>query len=178
MQTRGHKKLISIVDILKKTSDDKALTLFNSIAVSDGDKFISLKEMNLTTKQYYSRIAGLTNAGLIKRHKGKYSLTLLGKVFYDSQMMIGKALKDYWKLKAIESIEMSSSVTLPREDLSKIVDTLIDNQQIKDIVMKTFFSNSNTVKDYHYYWQQPTSQQKLHQKQNEELGLEKLVLNK
>ena len=170
--------MISIVDILKKASDDKALTLFNSIAVSDGDKFISLKEMNLTTKQYYSRIAGLTNAGLIKRYKGKYSLTLLGKVFYDSQMMIGKALKDYWKLKAIESIEMSSSVTLPREDLSKIVDTLIDNQQIKDIVMKTFFSNSNTVKDYHHYWQQPTSQQKLQQKQNEELELEKLVLNK
>lgn len=172
----GHEKLISIVDILKKTSDDRALTLFNSIAVSDGDKFISLKEMNLTTKQYYSRIAGLTNAGLIKRHKGKYSLTLLGKVFYDSQMTIGKALKYYWQLKAIESIEMSSSVTLPREDLSKIVDTLIDNQQIKDIVMKTFFSNSNTVKDYHQYWQQPTSQQKLQQKQNEELGLEKLVL--
>ena len=157
--------MISIVDILKKTSDDKALTLFNSIAVSDGDKFISLKEMNLTTKQYYSRIAGLTNAGLIKRYKGKYSLTLLGKVFYDSQMMIGKALKDYWKLKAIESIEMSSSVTLPREDLSKIVDTLIDNKQIKDIVMKTFFS-SDTVKEYHHYQQQ-------------EEGLrEKLVLNK
>jgi predicted transcriptional regulator len=162
--------LISIVDILKKTSNDKALTLFNSIAISNGDKYISLKEMNLTTKQYYSRIAGLTNAGLIKRrHKGKYTLTLLGKVFYDSQMMIGKALKDYWKLKAIESIEMSSSVTLPREDLSKIVDTLIDNKQIKDIVMKTFFSNSDTLKE------PQNSQQKLQQKQNEELELEKLV---
>jgi hypothetical protein len=55
MQTRGHEKLISIVDILKKTSDDKALTLFNSIAISDGDRYVSLKEMNLTTKQYYSR---------------------------------------------------------------------------------------------------------------------------
>src|ERR687898_2715513 len=130
--------------ILKRTSDEKTLVLFNSIAISDGDRFTTLRKINLTTKQYYSRIAGLTNAGLIKRYKGKYSLTLLGKVFYDSQMMIGKALKDYWKLKAIESIEMSSSVTLPRQDLSKIVDTLIDNQQIKDIVMKTFFSNSNT----------------------------------
>jgi predicted transcriptional regulator len=158
--------LVSIADIFKKTSDDKALTLFNSIAISDGDKYISLKEMNLTTKQYYSRIAGLTSAGLIKRHKGKYSLTLLGKVFYDSQMMIGKALKDYWKLKAVESIGMSSSVTIPREDLSKIVDTLIDNKQIKDTIMKTFFSNSDTVKEYHHYQQQ-------------EEGLrEKLVLNK
>ena len=76
--------------ILKKTSDDKTLTLFNSIAVSDGERYVPLREMNLTTKQYYSRIAGLMDAGLIKRHKGKYSLTLLGKVVYESQMMIGK----------------------------------------------------------------------------------------
>src|SRR5919112_5222075 len=92
--------------ILKRTSDEKTLALFNSIAVADDDRSATLRKMNLTTKQYYSRIAGLTDAGLIKRYKGKYSLTLLGKVFYDSQMMIGKALKDYWKLKAIESIEM------------------------------------------------------------------------
>ena len=163
--------MISIVDILKKTSDDKALTLFNSIAISDGDTYVSLKEMNLTTKQYYSRIAGLTNAGLIKRHKGKYSLTLLGKVFYDSQMTIGKALKDYWKLKAIESIEMSSSVTLPKEDLSKIVDTLIDNQQIKDIVMKTSFVNPDTIEEYGHHQQRSQQEQK-------KLELEKLALNK
>ena len=98
----------SITNILKKISDDKALTLFNTIAVSNGDKYIRLKEMNLTPKQYYSRISGLLNAGLIKRHKGKYFLTLLGKVVYETQIAIGKALTYYWKLRAIESIEMSS----------------------------------------------------------------------
>ena len=102
--------LPSITSILKKISDDKALTLFNSIAVSNGDRYIPLKEMNLTTKQYYSRVSGLLNAGLIKRHKGKYFLTLLGKVVYDCQLTIGKALTYHWKLKAIESIEMSASV--------------------------------------------------------------------
>ena len=81
-----------ITSILKKISDDRALTLFNSIAVSDGDRYIPLREMNLSTKQYYSRVSGLIDAGLIRRHKGRYSLTLLGKVVYDSQMMIGKAL--------------------------------------------------------------------------------------
>jgi hypothetical protein len=94
-------------------------------------------------------------------------------------MTIGKALKDYWKLKAIESIEMSSSVTLPKEDLFKIVETLIDNQQIKEIVMKMLFSNPDTVKEYaHTYQQQQFGQQNLQQERNEELGLEKLVLNK
>ena len=131
--------LPSITSILKKISDDKALTLFNSIAVSNGDRYIPLKEMNLTTKQYYSRVSGLLNAGLIKRHKGKYLLTLLGKVVYDCQLTIGKALTYHWKLKAIESIEMSASVKsgLPEGELAKLIDTLIDNHQIKDILMKS-----------------------------------------
>jgi hypothetical protein len=131
--------LPSITSILKKISDDKALTLFNSIAVSNGDKYIPLKEMNLTTKQYYSRVSGLLNAGLIKRHKGKYFLTLLGKVVYDCQLTIGKALTYHWKLKAIESIEMSASVKsgIPDGELAKLIDTLIDNHQIKGILMKS-----------------------------------------
>jgi len=126
----------SLAYILKKISDDKTLTLFNSIGISDGDKYIPLKEMNLTTKQYYSRIAGLMDAGLIKRHKGKYSLTLLGKVAYESQMTIGKALTYCWKLRAIESIKMSAGATFPEGELTQLINALIDNHQIKDILMK------------------------------------------
>jgi hypothetical protein len=133
----------SITYILKKISDDKALVLFNSIAVSSSndDKYIPLKEMNLTTKQYYARVSGLTDAGLIKRHKGKYSLTLLGRVVYDSQMTIGKTLAYYWKLKAIESIEMSKS-GLPNEERIQLINALIDNHQIKDILMKSISNPS------------------------------------
>jgi hypothetical protein len=92
--------------------------------------------MNLTTKQYYSRISGLLNAGLIRKHKGKYSLTLLGYVVYDTQMTIGKALAYYWKLKAIESITMSSDATLPEGESTQLINALIDNDQIKEILTK------------------------------------------
>jgi hypothetical protein len=130
-------KTPSITYILKKISDDKALVLFNSIAVSnDSERNIPLKEMNLSTKQYYSRISGLQNAGLIKRDKGKYYLTLLGRVVYDSQMMIGKTLSYYWKLKAIESVEMSTSMLL-NEEIKQLINALIDNHQIKDILMRS-----------------------------------------
>ena len=134
----------SISLILKKIADDKTLTLFNTIAVTDGDKYIPLKEMNLTTKQYYARVSGLLNAGVIKRHKGKYSLTLLGKVVCDSQMIIGKTLAYYWKLKAIESIEMpaSGSLGLPSEEITQLINALIDNQQIKDILTKSIFNTT------------------------------------
>ena len=95
--------------------------------------------MNLTTKQYYARISGLLNAGLIKRQKGKYSLTMLGKAVYYSQMIIGKTLTYYWKLKAIESIEISATagVKVPSEEKIQLIHTLIDNHQIKDIIMKS-----------------------------------------
>jgi hypothetical protein len=122
--------------ILKKTSDDKAIALFNCIAISDGDTDIALRELNLTTKQYYSRIAGLMDSGLIERHKGKYTLTLLGKVVYDAHMTIGKALTYYWKLKALESIEMSSGATLPEGESTQLISALIDDHQIRDILMK------------------------------------------
>jgi hypothetical protein len=44
----------SVEYILKKISNDRILTLFNSIAISDENWYVTLKEMNLTTKQYYS----------------------------------------------------------------------------------------------------------------------------
>ena len=61
---------------------------------------------------------------------------MLGKVVYDIQMKIGKTLTYYWKLKAIESVEMSSNVRLPKEELTQLINTLIDNHFIKDILIK------------------------------------------
>jgi hypothetical protein len=127
----------SVSAILKKISDDKTLTLFNSIAISMGDRNIHLREMSLTSKQYYSRISGLMAAGLIRRQRGKYSLTLMGKIVYDAHLNIGKALSYYWKLKAIESIDMSSpGARLAREELIQLINTLIDNHFIKDFLIK------------------------------------------
>jgi hypothetical protein len=133
----------SVSAILKKISDDKALILFNSIAVSssNNDRSFPPKEMNLSTKQFYSRISSLLKAGLIKRHKGKYFVTSLGKVVYESQMIMCKALSYYWKLKAIESIEMSGS-GLPNEERTQLINALIDNHQIKDILIKSISNPS------------------------------------
>src|ERR671923_1708562 len=139
----------SITDILKKISDDRALTILNSIAISDGHVHIRIREMNLSTKQYYSRLSGLMSAGLIRRDNGKYSLTLVGKIVYDALLNIGKSLSYYWKLKAIESIEMSSlpGARLSKEELTQLINTLIDNHSIKDFLIKE--SLSCTLEDHH-----------------------------
>jgi hypothetical protein len=127
----------SISYILRRISDDKTLVLFNNIALSKDIGNIPLKMMNLSTKQYYSRILGLTSAGLIKKKQGHYYLTALGKVVYDTHAIIGKALTYYWKMKAIESIQSSAGLKLAREDMQLLIENLIDNHQVRDILLKS-----------------------------------------
>ena len=127
----------SISFVLEKISDDKALILFNSIALIKDNSPIPLKEMNLSTKQYYSRILGLISAGLIKKKQSHYCLTALGKVVYNAHTVIGKALSYYWKMKAIESIQSSAGLKLAREDMQLLIENLIDNHQVRDILLKS-----------------------------------------
>ena len=115
-----------MVDILNAISDDKSLLLFNTIAITNGETEIQGRKMGLTLKQFYSRMAKLTKADLIRRRNGRYSLTLLGKIVYEAHVTIGKALNYYWKLQALESIQTSISTGLPKEEISKLVDTLIN----------------------------------------------------
>ena len=128
------KSIPSISYVLRTISDDKTLMLLKNVTMVDGKGHIPLKELNLTTKQYYSRISGLMAAGIIKRNRGKYSITAFGKILCDVQMTIEKTLQYYWKLKAIESIQTSD---ISEHDYLKLVDTLIDNYQLKDIFMKS-----------------------------------------
>ena len=72
-------------------------------------------------------------------------------------MIIGKTLTYYWKLKAIESIEMSASgsLGLPSEEITQLINALIDNHQIKDILMKSISipsveNGSKTLKSSNY----------------------------
>jgi hypothetical protein len=135
----------SISYILKKISDDKALALFNNIALTQDNSHIPLKEMNLSTKQYYSRISGLTSAGLIKKKQGQYHLTSLGKVVYNAHTVIGRALSYYWKMRAIESIQSSAGLEFARDDMLMLIQRLIDNHQIRDILLKSL-PNTDALK--------------------------------
>jgi predicted transcriptional regulator len=139
--------------VLKKIADDKTMTLFISIALSKADRSHGhLRIMNLTKKQYYSRVSGLLKSGLIKRQKGEYSLTLFGRVVYDAQVTIGQALNYYWKLKSIESIQNSiADKELPPTELLKIIDTLIDNHKIKDNLMRGLLTFEDNPANCHHY---------------------------
>jgi hypothetical protein len=126
------------ISVIKAISDDKSLALFNTIALASGDGDALKTTLKLTRRQYYSRMAGLTGAGLVTRKNGDYFVTSFGKIVYDAQSIIGKAVESYWKLKALDSFDISSaSPQLPAEEYSRIIDTLMSgNDEIKDILRK------------------------------------------
>jgi predicted transcriptional regulator len=127
--------MTTVADVLKTIADDKSLALFNTIALSSGDSDIFINTLKLTRKQYYSRLSALLKLGLVKRDRGNYSLTTFGIIIYDTQEIIGNAVNQYWKLKAIDSIRAGNG-EVPQEQLDRIIDTLITNQEIKKVLLK------------------------------------------
>ena len=129
----------SKASVLQAISDKRASNILKNIASSDSNSDILITQLKLTRKQYYSRMSCLIKAGLVKRQKGRYLLTAFGKVIYSAQVnletKIENALTNYWKLKAIDSLEMPS-----REETDKVISVLIDNQEIKGILTKDLLS--------------------------------------
>ena len=123
-----------LANTLKAIADDKSLVLFNTIAIEGGDSDILVSRLGVTRKQYYSRISALSKTGLISRNNRRYRLTSFGKIVYDAQLTIGRATNAYWKLKAIDSLEIEHK--LPADERNKIINTLIDTQDIVKILVK------------------------------------------
>ena len=93
-------------------------------------------KFKLSRKQYYTRMANLTKAGLIGKDKARYSVTSFGRVVHHSLLLTETAIDNYWKLKAVDSVLNSKEDhNLPEEERQKIVESLIDSKEIKELLM-------------------------------------------
>ncbi|MGA8915607.1 MAG: hypothetical protein WB474_06435, partial [Nitrososphaeraceae archaeon] len=98
---------VSVEDVMKAVSDSKSLDMFRSIAKGSIESEVLKQTKGLSKKQYYFRMRQLLKAGLVRRIKGSFSLTCLGAVVYHAQLIVEKGVNNYWKLKAIDSIQSS-----------------------------------------------------------------------
>lgn len=139
----------SVIDVLSSISDERAISMFKAVALSQNDcTDILISKLKLTRKQYYSNMERLMHAGLIKRKSGRYSLTSLGNLTFDTLLRIETAIQYYWKLKALDIIITIPAVGAPSlsstdddgdkdkkelalHERNQIIDMLIDNDQIK-----------------------------------------------
>jgi len=123
----------SMEDILKAISDSKSLDLFSSIAQGNGQSETLKETKGLSKKQYYLRTRQLLKTGVIKRLKGRFSLTSFGVIVYHAQLIVEKGMNNYWKLKAIDSIQ--SSAEIGEHERMKLIKTIIDDSGIERILV-------------------------------------------
>jgi predicted transcriptional regulator len=124
---------VSVEDVLKAVSDSKSLEMFCSIAKGSVESEVLKETKGLSKKQYYFRMRQLLKAGLVQRIKGSFSLTCLGAVVYHAQLIVEKGVNNYWKLKAIDSIQ--SSAEIGQHERTKLIKTIIDDSGIESILV-------------------------------------------
>jgi predicted transcriptional regulator len=124
---------VSVEDVMKAVSDTKSLDMFRSIAKGSIESEVLKQTKGLSKKQYYFRMRQLLKAGLVQRSKGSFSLTCLGAVVYHAQLIVEKGVNNYWKLKAIDSIQ--SSVEIGEHERMKLIKTIIDDSGIESILV-------------------------------------------
>jgi len=132
--------LRAIQDILSTISDDKSLAIFRVVAeqASGVESFIISRDLQLTRKKYYRRLANLIRNGLIIRKDGsrKYILSSLGKIVYSNLLSIQYIVDNTWKFKAIDAIEVCDDEIY--KNIGKIsnglVDTLVHKEHIRAIL--------------------------------------------
>lgn len=127
--------MITVGDLLKVICDDKSLCIFNTIGLATNhDSDILIRNIGLSRKQFYMRVSKMIEVGLVVRYGRRYNLTTLGKIVYHVQLVIGNALKDHWKLKALDVLNVSEG-SIPVAEHKKIVDSIIDNEKIKEMIL-------------------------------------------
>lgn len=126
---------IALCDVLRAMANKNSLDIFDIIAVSDTDSQKLMTTLALSKRQYYDRISDLKKVGLIERHGGRYDITTFGKIIHHHHQEIKKAIGRYWRLHAIDLLKFSA---MPREDYDKAIDILLDDFEIKQILLNSF----------------------------------------
>ena len=109
--------------VLTALSDTKSIYLLSKIALAEVDSQSLLSETSLSAKVFYSRMSRLWKVCITSRKNRKYSLTSFGKIVYDAQDLKATALNNYWRLSALDSVDMIDA--LPITEYNKISDTLL-----------------------------------------------------
>ena len=115
------------LSILRVLADTHCLNILTIIANDGNVASHSLKSKSgFSKKQHYSRTQQLVECGLVKRKHGIFSLTSFGKVIYRSKLKIDAAFKEYYTLKAVDSILATKEIT-ERNRKELISNIVIDN---------------------------------------------------
>jgi len=152
--------------LLELLADMSTLNIFCHIARSAGSgevegTSIPITNTSLTRRQYYRRLSLMTKMGLIvRKHNGKYDITLFGRLIYAQIQTIMKLVDHYRKIQAIDSIRMASSNEQKRDhQFIQFVNTLVGDEDIKRLLLNSYSLGTEQTriiparsKDYHMFY--------------------------
>jgi predicted transcriptional regulator len=119
-------------EVLRCISDQRCRDILTIIHASKALSVVSLK---LTRKQYYARLHNIITSGLVHKRNGLYQLTSFGKVVFDWHLKLKEITSnEYWKLAAIDTLNSSG---MPDSDRMKIVNSLIQNEEVRRLLLPT-----------------------------------------
>jgi hypothetical protein len=125
-----NKSMTTLVDILSLIAERKCSVIFRTIGELDVPAELQITKLNMTRKQFYSRISQLLRNDLIRKTHGKYELTLFGKVVFGIENKIQHSIDNYWKLKAIETLDEN----LPELEKTSLINSIVDDPLIRDLL--------------------------------------------
>ena len=120
--------------ILRVLADRYCLKILTVIA-NDGkvDSHFLQSTIGFSKKQHYSRTQHLIGCGLVKRKRGIFSLTSFGKVIYRSKLKIDAAFKEYYTLKAVDSILATKEIT--ERNRKELINNIVIDNGIKMVLL-------------------------------------------
>jgi DNA-binding HxlR family transcriptional regulator len=127
--------LIELEKVIDSLGDRKSLSIFKYVAQEPSDTSTLRRQLDLSRKQYYTRLSEMVEVGLIRKYHSNYTLTSFGKMVYDALGIIELGLTNFWKLKALDSLEFTRTTKVPHEERERILESLIDNMKIKEILL-------------------------------------------
>jgi predicted transcriptional regulator len=102
------------------------------LSVIKEGKALSNSGLNLTRKQFYSRLHALIGYNLVSKANRRYRLTSFGKVVFDWHLVLIQAIsKEYWKLKALDILDSSG---IPDSERNAIMDALVENEKLRKFI--------------------------------------------
>jgi hypothetical protein len=138
----------TVLQVMIAASTDSALRLLKILDSSskEYDSLTIIEELKLSRKQFYTVTSHLSSVGILQRTTGFYHLTAFGKLVSTAIRLVEDTAKIYSKLKAINMVGTSEQIT--KEEIMKLINTLIDNERVRELVKLKYSLYSPHIQSY------------------------------
>lgn len=122
----------SISQILGVLSDKRSRELLSLISIDKSHSLDLQKKVQLSKKEFYSRTGKMLKIGLIKRKKGHFAITTMGRATLQLVVEVGKVIEMNWKFRAIDAIDQTAG--LRSEARLELIHSILGDSSIENMI--------------------------------------------